>query len=70
MNMSNAQYIAIDPADGRHLRPATQTEVARYLAQWCVAACFRKAIRVGGVLVDEFSGPGGIQCWPNGDWLE
>lgn len=54
-------FIAIDPTDGRHLRPATEAEVAAYKAQAIVQpglpgipawSTWGKPVRVGDVLVD------------------
>lgn len=50
-------FVAIDPATGCHLRDATDAERDAYLSQPGPAA-FRKALRVGVVLVDEYAGPG------------
>lgn len=55
-------YDAICPRTGAVLRPATELEAAAYRAQvvphpsgvWA----FRRALRVGAVLVDEDTGPG------------
>lgn len=53
----NTKHVAIDPATGLHLRAATSAEVAAFLEQ-DVHPAFRKAVRVGEVLVDEDNGPG------------
>lgn len=51
-------FIAIDPKTGLHLRAATDMERDAYLAQPARGPAFRKAFRVGDILVDEYSGPG------------
>lgn len=53
-----SKFVAIDPRTGLHLRAATSEETAAYLAQPVRHACFRKAVNVGDVLVDEDMGPG------------
>jgi hypothetical protein len=52
--------VAVDPATGLHLhlRAASESEVQAYLAQPCRHSSFRRAVRVGDVLVDEDTGPG------------
>lgn len=52
-----SKFVAIDPSSGLHLRGATDEERATYLAQPGKAA-FRRPVRVGAVLVDEYTGPG------------
>jgi hypothetical protein len=56
-------YVAVCPRTGLHLRDATDAEAAVYRAQRIEhpsgAGAFRKAVRVGEVLVDEDTGPGG-----------
>lgn len=52
------KVVAIDPENGRHLRDATADECAAYYAQPCTHPVFRKPVRVGAVLVDEYFGPG------------
>lgn len=60
--MSNANpaptFIAIDPRTGLHTRPATTAERDAYLAQPCRGPAFRRPVRVGDVLADEYTGPG------------
>ena len=53
-----SKMVAVDPSTGLHLRDATATESAAYLAQACRHPAFRKPVRVGSVLVDEYTGPG------------
>ena len=54
------QFIAVDPATGCHLRPASAVEIVAYLDQVPPhgLAAFRRPVRVGGILVDEDTGPG------------
>ena len=60
-NLHNIQaaskFVALDPRTALHLREATEAEKAAFLAQ-PEHPSFRKAIRVGDVLVDEYMGPG------------
>lgn len=50
--------VAIDPHTGRHVREATPEECDAYLRQECRHPSFRKAVRVGDVLIDTYTGPG------------
>lgn len=52
------KMMASDPLTGLHLRLATREETAVYLGQPVMHASFRKAVRVGDVLVDQYNGPG------------
>ena len=61
-------FVAIDPKTGSHLRPATNAEIAAYLEQPAKHPSFRKMIRVGDVLIDEYTGPG-ISNQSGFDWL-
>jgi len=49
-------FVAIDPKTGIHLRDATELEIAAYNAQERKAP-FDRAVRVGDVLVDTYTGP-------------
>jgi hypothetical protein len=63
-NGPQAELVAIDPATGRHLRPATPAEADTWRdintskygfhgrSRWA-------AVRVGSVAIDEYTGPGG-----------
>lgn len=58
-------FVAVDPKTGSHLRQATDAERAAYLVQpgpgklgSSRRTAFRKAIRVGDVLIDQHFGPG------------
>ncbi|RTL30570.1 MAG: hypothetical protein EKK55_01830 [Rhodocyclaceae bacterium] len=50
--------MAVDPRTGAHLRVATPAEVAAWLAQPARHPAFRDTVRVGDVLVYEYTGPG------------
>ncbi len=59
------KFVAVDPSTGCHVRPATDAEVAAYLAQpsrgvrgSALWEAFLAPVRVGAVLVDEDTGPG------------
>jgi len=53
------KFNAIDPATRCTIRAATAEEVAAYLAQPLPFPQWpRKAVMVGGVLIDEDTGPG------------
>lgn len=53
----NSEHVAIDPRTGLHLRAATDGERAAYEAQPGHVA-FRRPVRVGDVLIHEYTGPG------------
>jgi len=55
---TESKMVAIDPRTGLHLREANREEIAVYLGQPVMHASFRKAVRVGAVLVDQYNGPG------------
>jgi hypothetical protein len=48
-----SKFIAINPRNGLHLRPATEAEVAEYLEQPVRHPSFRTAVKVGDILIDE-----------------
>lgn len=52
------RYVVINPANGLHVRKATETEVTAYLAQAVRSPAFRKPVLVDSVLVDAYQGPG------------
>ena len=52
------RFVAVDPATGCHVRDATAEEIAEYNAQPCIHPSFRKALRVGDVMIDDYRGPG------------
>jgi hypothetical protein len=52
------RFVAVNPSNGLHLRDATDEERAAYLAQPVRHPAFRKVVRVGDVLIDEYAGPG------------
>ena len=54
----DAACIASDPHTGVRIRCATPAETLAYVSQPCRHPSFRKAVRVGDVLVDEDTGPG------------
>ena len=60
--MNNTKTTAIDPTTGLVLRETTDVEHAAFTGQAIEhpskAWAFRKAVRVGDVLVDEDTGPG------------
>ena len=52
-------FIALDPATGAHLRDATVEEIrAYYEGNRGTHRAFYKAIRLGEVLIVEYTGPG------------
>lgn len=57
-NATTSKMMAIDPSTGLHVRAATTEEIAAYLVQPVRHPAFRKPVRVGDVLVDEYTGPG------------
>lgn len=50
-------YVAICPKTGRHMRRATQDEIAAYLSQPARPA-FRRPVTVGSVTIDTYAGGG------------
>lgn len=52
------EFFAMDPSDGARLRAATVDEIVAYLNQPVRHPSFRAALRVGAVLVDEWTGYG------------
>lgn len=58
-------FVAIDPADGRHIREATEKEIEEYKTH-NRRKHFEKPVRVGEVLIDFDNGPG--QTSPL-DWI-
>jgi hypothetical protein len=51
-------FIAVDPNTGLALRKATPVERSAYEGQPCRGPIFRRPVKVGAVLVDEWNGPG------------
>ena len=52
------KFFAMDPSNGTRLRAATMNEIVAYMTQPTRLPSFRKAVRVGSVLVDEWTGYG------------
>ncbi len=61
-------FVAINPADGRHMRLATADESNAYASQPGMES-FRKPIKAGDVIIDEWTGFGinSISC-PGQPW--
>lgn len=53
------RYVAKDPRTGVHLRDATADEIASYIARNAGKAPFDKPVRIGPVLIDTYTEPGG-----------
>jgi hypothetical protein len=53
-------FVQVDPKTGCHIGPATEAQIAVYVAQPCRFGnpVFRRPVMVGAVLVDECTGYG------------
>ena len=57
MSSNERTIIAVDPETGEHLRKASADETNAYETQ-PRPPLFRRPVKVGAVLIDEWNGPG------------